>query len=485
MFQDFRIILKALGALWVLLSVAMCIPLAVGLYYADEGVAPIAYSACATLVTGILFFFVFQKTDEKHKFKKRSAFLFVTITWVGATVFGCLPYIFSGVCPSWIDAWFEAASGFTTTGATVISGLDSVPRSILLWRSLSQFLGGMGIIVLSLAVLPILGVGGMDVYRAEAPGPTSDKISSRVGETARALWIVYLLFALVQTLLLWFFGMSPFDAINHALTTMATGGFSTHDSSVGGFDSPAIDAIITIFMFFAGINFLLHYRLLIRGEFAMLRDRECRFYFIITLLAMIMVSLSLWYTTYPSLLTAIRYGTFQVSSILSSTGYGSADYLQWGLFSQAILLSLMVIGGCAGSTAGGIKCVRAMMLVKQGYRELNLMIHPKAVMPLKVGKNTVPAQVASSIFGFFFLYVLLVAVAGLAVTSSGVDLLTAYSGVVSALSNIGPGFGEIGPALNYAGLPDLAKIILAICMIVGRLEIMTVLVLFTRGFWSH
>jgi len=486
MIKDFRVILRALGGLWVLLAVSMCFPLAAAYFYQDPGLEPFFYSVCLAFVTGAFFYLVFSRTQKKDlekKFKKRNAFLFVTVAWFGATVFGCLPYYLSGVCDSLIDAWFEAASGFTTTGATILSGLDTMPKSILLWRSITQFLGGMGIIVLSLAVLPILGVGGMDVYRAEAPGPTSDKISSRISETARALWMVYLFFTFTEALILWWLGMTPFEAINHSLTTMATGGFSTRDASVGGFNSAAIDGVITFFMFCAGINFLLHYKLLIQGKFSILYDREFRFYFLLTAFSMLFVTFSLWGDVYSSLSESFRYASFQVASILSSTGYASADYLEWGFFSQAVILSLMVVGGSAGSTAGGVKCVRAMMLVKQGIRELNLMIHPKAVMPLKIGKNKVQNHVASSIFGFFFLYVMLVAISGLIICFSGVDLLTSYSGVVSALSNIGPGYGAIGPANNYASLPDLAKLVLSVCMIVGRLEIMTVLVLFTRAFW--
>jgi len=475
-------VFKTLGLLTMLLGVSMLIPFAVAVLYQDNGLQVLAMSSAVTFVIGFVLFVLCNRAGEQ--IRSRSAFFLVTAAWFSATVFGALPYYFSDMGLSLVDAWFESASGFTTTGATILTDIEATPKSILLWRSLTQFLGGMGIIVLSLAVLPLLGVGGMDLYRAEVPGPTSDKISARVSETARALWMVYLVFALVQTFVLCAFGMSLFDAVNHALTTMATGGFSTRNASIAAFDSAAIEFVVTFFMFLAGANFILHYRALVKGDFSLVADRELRFYTAITVGSILIVSAALWGVHYDTFGQAIRYGAFQVVSILTTTGYGTADYLLWGAFSQVLLLGLMVIGGSAGSTSGGIKCIRAMLLIKQGYRELYRMIHPKAVVSLKLGDSAVPAGVSSSVFGFFFLYITLVGATTLALTACGVDILTALSGVVSALSNVGPGLGEIGPMLNYSGLPDLAKILLCACMIVGRLEIMTVLVLFTSEYWS-
>ena len=479
---DRALLLKILGLLWLMLACAMLIPLTYGLCVNDSGVLPLTKSAACVFIVGSLFYLLNRHVDAQ--LRSRGAFLLVGLGWFSATVFGALPYYLSGFIASPLDAWFESVSGFTTTGATILRDIESLPKSLLLWRSLTQFLGGMGIIVLSLAILPVLGVGGMELFRAEAPGPTSDKISARVSETARALWLVYVLFTLLEALLLWLFGMSPFDAINHAFTTMATGGFSTKNASIGHYQSAAIEWIVSVFMFLAGVNFILHYHLIRRREFLMFKDAEFRFYGFMIFISALCIAFSLWGQQYASFHDSVRLASFQVTAIMSSTGFASADYLIWGAFAQSLIVLLMVIGGCAGSTGGGIKCVRAMMLVKQGYRELYRMVHPKAVLPLKLGKTQVPQHVIQAIFGFFFLYILLLGVASLALTASDVDMVTAFSSVVSALSNIGPGLGEVGPALNYAGLPDFAKFVLSACMIIGRLEIMTVLVLFTTEYWS-
>lgn len=480
--MNHRLIIKTLGALLGLLGITMMIPLGVALYYRDGAAGSFMIAALCTLsISAGMYFYA---RDASPPLPTKGAFFVVTATWVLGTVFGSLPYYISGSYPTLIDAWFESASGFTTTGASVLGDVESLPPSILLWRSLTQFLGGMGIVVLSLAVLPLLGVGGMDLYRAEAPGPTTDKLTARVSETARALWIVYLLFAAVETVLLYFCGMDPFDAVNHALTTMATGGFSTKNASIAGFDNAAIESVITLFMFFAGVNFLLHYRLIVRREFAQFANREFHFYLSIVVAATLMLTAVTWGVQYESIGPALRYTSFQVVSLLSTTGYATADYLEWGYFAQTLLLALMVIGGSAGSTAGGLKCIRALILFRQGKRELYRLIHRKAVLPLKVGRKSIPVHVSSAIIGFFFLYMFILLIAGLLLTACGIDIITSFSAVVSALSNIGPALGDVGPTSNYGALPQEAKLILSSCMIIGRLEILTVLVLFTREFWS-
>ncbi len=476
-----RLILKILGFLWLLLGLAMLVPLVYSLFNADSGTQPLLTSAGILLSLGGIIYLAFRRAESE--LKSREAFLLVSLAWFSTTVLGALPYLLSGFFDSPVDAWFESASGFTTTGATILIDIEAVPNSLLLWRSLSQFLGGMGIIVLSLAILPVLGVGGMDLYRAEAPGPKSDKIGARVADTARALWIIYVCFALLECVILYVLGMSFFDAVNHSLTTMATGGFSTKNASVAAFNSPAIEWVISVFMFLAGVNFLLHYRLILRRDHSVLADSEFRFYAVLAIAAILGITASLWGEQYDSFAEALRSSAFQVTSIMSSTGYATADYLTWGFFPQALLVILMVTGGCAGSTGGGIKCIRAILLVKQGYGELYRMIHPNAVRHLKVGQAVVSQSVSSAVFGYFYLYCLAFAVAGLILCASGVDLETSFSAVISALSNIGPGLGDVGPVLNYSGLPDLAKITLSACMIVGRLEVMTVLVLFTREYW--
>lgn len=459
----------------------MLIPLIVALGFQDKGLLPFCVSCTISFSLGAFLYYKFR--DAEKEVPKRTAFLMVSLSWLSATIIGALPFYISGSFVSFIDAWFESASGFTTTGASVLSNIEALPRSILLWRSLTQFMGGMGMIVLSLAILPLLGVGGMDLYRAEAPGPTSDKISSRVSQTARALWIVYVVFVLLQFICLFLLGMTPFDAINHAMTTMATGGFSTKNTSMAHYNSPAIDLVISFFMFCAGISFILHYRFFVRRELKVFKNRELRFYSLLTLFSILVLSFFLWGRSYDSFPETLRYVIFQVTSIMSSTGFGTADFALWAPFAQVFLLSLMVVGGSAGSTAGGIKCVRALLLIKQGVRELYLMIHPNAVRPLRIGTQVVSDQVTSAIFAFFYLYILLVGITTFALTLFGLDIITSVSAVISALSNIGPGLGEVGPSLNYGSLPNVVKMLLGFCMIVGRLEIFTVLVLFTPEFW--
>ena len=492
--MNWPVVLKILGVLFVMQAAAMLVPLGVAFYFDDGGIYEFSLGALIPFIIGTLLYFRYRK--DAGQLRTRSAILVVGSAWISMTVFGAIPFYLSGDFAAitqseavnasrslLVDAWFESASGFTTTGASVLGNIEGLPHAMLLWRSLTQFLGGMGIIVLSLAILPLLGVGGMQVYKAEVPGPTTDKLTARVSETARALWIVYVAFVLVEALLLYYFGMTPFDAINHSMTTMATGGFSTKNSSIGSFNSVAIEMVITVFMFLAGVNFLLHYRLLAKREFVALKDREFRFYISIIAACIVVVTVSIWGANYQSFTESLRYTVFNVVSLVSTTGFGTADFKLWTPFAQMVIIVLMVSGGSAGSTSGGIKCIRVMMLLKQGYRELYRLIHPKAVTPLKLGRNAVSEGVASAIFGYFFLYITLLGVTSLLITASGVDIVTAATGVISALSNIGPGLGEIGPALNYGNLPDLAKLLLSACMVVGRLEIFTILVLFTSEFW--
>ncbi|MCB0358131.1 MAG: potassium transporter [Bdellovibrionales bacterium] len=475
-----QMVIKTLGALLVLFALTMVIPLAVSMFHREPDMPAFAISIIVTLAVGACLYFLAR--HARGQLRSREAVLLVTLAWFAVTIFGSLPYyIYPEAFPTMVDAWFESASGFTTTGSTVITEIEALPHGTLLWRSLTQFIGGMGIIVLSVALLPLLGVGGMELYRAEVPGPTSDKISSRVSETARILWVVYVMFTIAQIVLLMWAGMSLFDAVNHTFTTMSTGGFSTKNASVAAYDSASIDAIITLFMFVAGMN--LHYRLFFRGDWSILKDREFQAYGLVAVSATVLLTVYTFGTAYPSVVDAFRYSIFQVVSISSTTGYGTADYALWGPFAHSIIILLMIVGGSAGSTAGGVKCVRVVMLLKQGYRELYLLIHRKAVYPVKLGGKTVPANVTSGVFAFFFLYFLTAVITVLFITATGVDIVTAFSGTISALSNIGPGLGEVGPVLNYQHLPDLAKVLLSTCMIIGRLEIFTVLVLFTSEYW--
>jgi trk system potassium uptake protein len=479
--MNITLVFKILGILLILFSGTMLLPLLINLIYAEGSIVEFALPALFTCLFGSVLFGLCHKAQGP--LSHRGAFLLVALVWFVVPFFGSLPFYLSGYFSTFIDAWFEASSGFTTTGATVIGDVESLSHGILFWRSFTQFVGGMGIIVLSLAILPILGVGGMSIFRAESPGPTNDKISARVSETARVLWGVYILFTLLVMILLSFCGLSIFDAINHAMTTMSTGGFSTRNDSIAGFNSVAVEIIIMLFMFLASINFLLHYRLLVLGETKLFKNSEVRFYTLVVVCSILLIAIDIWGKQYDTLGSAFRYASFQVLTLASSTGYATADFAIWSPFSQVLLLCLMIMGGCAGSTAGGIKGVRAQLLVKQGYRELIQLIHPRAVLSLKLGNQTVPSHISSAIFGFFFLYCVSLTIGTLIVTVAGLDVITAISTVISALSNIGPALGQAGPMLNYGEFPALAKGTLGVLMIIGRLELFTVLILFTPDFW--
>jgi len=342
----------------------------------------------------------------------------------------------------------------------------------------------MGIILFSIAILPLLGVGGMELYKAEVPGPTHDKIKPRIAETARTLWKVYLLISALEVLLLCAGGMNLFDAVCHTFTTLATGGFSTKGTSIEYYHSPYFETVFTVFMLLAGINFSLHYRLLLGNVKGLLRNSELRFFLSVFIIASLIIAINLRLNIFGSLTSSLRYAAFQVASILTTTGYSSNDFGNWPVLSQYLLLLLMFIGGCTGSTGGSIKCFRIMLLLKQGYRELYHMIHPHAVAPIKLGGKSVPLETMESVWGFFFLYFLLFAASSLIMTLLGLDLITAVSSVAASIGNVGPGLAAVGPAQNYYHLPTLGKWLLTFCMLIGRLEIYTVIVLFIPEFWK-
>lgn len=461
----------------------MLVPLGTAYFLSDASFSAFLKAAVFSLSSGLGLLVFFR--EASGRIELRGAILVVALVWTSFTLLGALPFYFAGVLPSFVDCWYEASSGFTATGSTVFSEVESLPSGILLWRSLTHFLGGMGVIVLSIAILPMVGVGGMDLYRAESPGPTKDKFTAKVSETARALWIVYMAMTVVAGFTYYFLGMSPFDALNHALSTMAAGGFSTKNESFASFGNPSLEIAASIFMVLSGINFLVHCRLFVRRDEKAIWDPELKFYLTLVLFATVLITFSLLFKSNSLALgEALRLAFFQVSSLISSTGFASADYNFWPPFAQLLLVILMVIGGCAGSPAGGLKCIRAMMLVKQAVRELHQMLHPKAILPLKLGRETVSANIASAIFAHFFLYLLLLVVICLLITASGVDIVTAVTSTISALSNMGPGLNETGPMNNYGGLPGHIKGLLAFVMIVGRLELFTILVLLSRDFWD-
>ena len=376
-------------------------------------------------------------------------------------------------------------SGFTTTGATILTDIEAMPHGLLFWRSLTHWLGGMGIIVLSLAVLPFLGVGGMQLFKAEVPGPVADKLTPRITETAKILWGVYMLLSAVEAVLLLLGGMTLFDALCHTFGTMATGGYSTRNASVGAYDSPYIDYVIVLFMFLAGANFSLHYRFL-RGQWYIYRrDREFLVYLGIVLVATLLIGGDLILNQNNSIADAIRYALFQVVSIQTTTGYGTADYEQWAPSSQYILWLLMFIGGCAGSTGGGLKVMRLHLLFKFSLTEFTRLLHPNAVVPVRMRNVAIPREVITNILGFFVIYIFVFALGVFILTLLGVDILTALGATIATLANIGPGLAEVGPTDNYAFIPAAGKWTLSLLMLMGRLELFTVLVLFSPAFWKR
>ena len=481
--MSWKKILNITGFLTFFLGLSMILPLVAGLGFSDGSAMPVLYSMLVALVCGATLIF-FSRSSIDESIDKREAMVAVALCWLAAGFVGALPFYFGQVLPSFSDAVFESFSGFTTTGASVLSAVEAVAPGYLLWRSFIQWLGGMGIIVLSLAILPLLGVGGMQLYIAEVPSPVPDKLQPRVRETAKTLWKVYILFSLGELLLLKACGLNLFDALCHTFTTMPTGGFSTRNLSIAAYDSVFVDGVVVLFMLFAGINFSLHYQMLRGKPLAFWKDTECRFFLLLVAVLIALVSWDIFGSIYDTLGSAVRYSAFQVVSIITTTGFATADYEVWPALSQLILFICMFIGASAGSTGGGMKCVRLLLGVKYCYKELFSLIHPKAVTHVKLAGKTIPEDVMRSIMGFLCLYVLLFVICSMILAAMGVDAVTSVAAVAASLGNIGPGFGEVGPLDNFAAIPLAGKWLLAWCMLLGRLEIYTIIILLVPEFWK-
>lgn len=480
--MNWRHILGLLGLLFMFIGTAMLFPLGFSIYYQDQGLAPLVWSSSIAIFTGFVLHIIFRK-QESSSISHREGILIVAAAWTSAGFIGSLPFMLGGfISPT--DAIFESFSGFTTTGASILNNIEGLPPGILMWRSFTHWLGGMGIIVLSLAILPFLGVGGMQLYKAEVSGPSPDKLKPRIKDTAMILWKVYLLFTFVLFLLLLAGGMNLFDSLCHTFGTVATGGFSNKNNSVAYFNSAYIDWILTVFMFLCGVSFALHFKMLSGKTADVRKSPELKFFSLIVIL-LILVATIFTYSHHDSWVLALRYSAFQIVSIITSTGYATYDYLLWPAIAQVILLFCMFMGGCAGSTAGGIKCMRAMLLLKLGYRELFKIVHPHAVRPVKMGNTLIRDDVLNGVVGFIIIYLTLMVISSLLIAAMGVDFVTSLTSVLACISNIGPGFGQVGPASNFAMLPEPAKWILSLCMIMGRLEIYTIVVLFIPAFWKN
>jgi trk system potassium uptake protein TrkH len=434
-------VLFLLGRLLVALSAALLIPAVAAAFLGGDEARAFFMAAGIAGVVGILVERTFRRGLESP-FRRREAFMLVAVTWVMASVVGALPYIFIKGPGFIIDGLFESASGFTTTGASILDHLESEPPGLLLWRSLTQWLGGMGIIVLGIAILPKLAVGGMQLLGAEAPGPATEKLTPRIAQTAKALWGIYVLFTALQCGVLIWLGMGPFDAINHAFTTMATGGFSTNASSIGAYGG-AIQIAVTVFMLLAGVNFVLHFNLLRGRPLKLAGDAELRFYIgVVTVAALLLAADLLIHNEADGVLDALRLGAFQSTAIVSTTGFATADFDAWPHFSRSLLFMLMFVGGCAGSTAGSVKVVRVLIVFKKLGVELKRFLQPRGVFPVRVGRRAIPDDIVSQVTTFFLLFLALFATGGLLLSMTGLDLVSAFSASAACLGNVGPGFGQ-------------------------------------------
>lgn len=477
-----KIIIRVLGFLLILEALFMlsCIPFSI--YYSENDWMALALSSGIILAIGL--FIAIRTRDAQKSLGIREGYIIVSLAWLVFSLGGMLPFYFHGSIPSITDAFFETMSGFTTTGSTILTDIEALPHALLFWRSMTQWLGGMGIIVLSLAILPILGIGGMQLFVAEVPGPTPDKLHPRVTGTAKRLWGIYILFTFLEIVLLMLGGMSFFDAINHAFTTMATGGYSTKNASIAAFPSPYIQYVITFFMFVAGTNFTLSYFAL-HGKFnKVFTNEEFRFYTIIILVYSIFIGLGLFFSHQGGIEKSFRDSLFQVVSIITTTGYITSDYLKWGPFLIVLIFTLMFLGGSAGSTGGGIKIVRILILMKNSLMELKRLIHPKAIIPVRLNKRAVPQQIVTNVLAFTVLYLVLVAFGTIFISATGGDFETSVGAILTCLGNIGPGLGKVGPVENFAHMTDTAKWFLSFNMLLGRLELFTVLILFSPNFWK-
>ncbi len=467
---------------WLLGSLAgfQLLPFALALVL-GESAWPYAASAGAALVGAAAM--VRGTRQRAWALRPRDGFFVVGFGWFLIAAFGALPYVFTDTLGP-LDAWFESVSGFTTTGSTVLAQLETRPRALLLWRALTQWIGGMGIILFTIAILPLLGIGGMQLFRAEVPGPIAEKVTPRLVETARRLWLIYVGLTVAETAALVLAGLAPFEAMCHAFTTLATGGFSTRDLSVGAFDSAAIEWIVTVFMFLAGVNFVLHYRIVAGRGREVTADAELRYFCAVAVAATALVCFERLQTSLsPG--EALRVAAFQVVSLLTTTGYVTADFERWSPLTHLVFILLMVLGGMAGSTGGGVKSLRALLAIRALNATFERLIHPRAIRSVKYAGRPVGDDVLAGIWTFFTAYFLIAALAAAVVAAAGYDLVTAFSAAFTALSNVGPGLGEVGAYDNFAALPGFVKAVLTLCMLAGRLEVFTVLVLVVPRFWRR
>ena len=475
---------RIIGILLMLFSTTMLPAAGVGLYYAEQAREAFLIAFLITLLVGFLIWLPVR--GQRRELRTRDGYLITVLFWLVLGLFGAIPlYLLDMPNLSVADSVFESFSGLTTTGATVITGLDTLPRALLFYRQQLQWFGGMGIIVLAVAILPMLGVGGMQLYRAEMPGPLKEnKLTPRIAETAKVLWYIYASLTAACALAYWLAGMEPFDAIGHSFSTVAIGGFSTHDASIGYYDSALIESICILFMIISGINFALHFlawrQRSIRNYW---QDPECRAYILILAAAFIVCCVVLIHYQYHDVWTSIRYAAFQTVSIATTTGFGITDFSAWPTLLPFLLIYLSFIGASAGSTGGGMKVIRVVLLYKQGARETKRLLHPQGIFPVKLGNRAVPDRVVEAVWGFCAVYIFAFAVLFLLLLGTGLDFVTAFSALAACINNLGPGLGQV--AAHYGDLQDGVKWLLSFAMLLGRLEVFTLLVILTPMFWRN
>jgi trk system potassium uptake protein TrkH len=477
-------VFAVLGGVVMLFSMAMLVPLAFAWFGGDAGLSAYDEALAITFTCGALLFFICRR--ERRELRPRDGFLLVSLVWTVLPAFGMLPLLLHIPGLSVTDAYFEAVSGMTTTGATVLTDLDKLPASINVWRCFMVLIGGMGILVLAVAILPLLGVGGSQVFKAETPGPMKDeKLTPRIAGTARGLWTVYFVIALACMFAYRWAGMGWTDAFMHMCSTMGLGGFAAYDASFAAFDSPAIEAVAVVFMLLAGLNFALYFLVWRQRSLRPLwRDAEARAYVALMAGSVLLVTIFLLANgVYPDFTTAFRYAAFNVVSIATTTGFATTDYAQWPIFAPVFMLLLCCFATCAGSTGGGVKLVRALLLLKQAKREFRRIVHPRAIIPVKLGGTAVPNEILFSVLAFMLIYGVVLIGATMLLLASGLEVVTAFTAVVACINNTGPGLGQVGPAGNFAGLTDFQTWVLTATMLLGRLELFSLIVLFTPGFW--
>ena len=488
-------VLNIIGIIIVLLGISMLPSVLWSIYYVEADVMQLLYSSLITIGFGTILysFSIFRKRNQKNiDLSLKDGFTVVSIAWISMSFFAALPYYFSLNDFSYTNSFFEAMSGLTTTGATILGDsnymIEDLSHGLLFWRSFTQFIGGMGIIVFSIAILPLLGIGGVQLFKAEVAGPTADKITPRIKQTAKLLWTIYIGLILILVGLLYMQGMSFFDSLCHSFTTISTAGFSTHSESIKFFNSPSIEWTIIIFMFIAATNFTLHYTLISKRKFNYFKNEEFRIYFFlfvfISLIIFVNISTSNIFN-YSFNIDTFRHAVFTTTTLLSTTGYVTENFELWPNFSQMIIFFLFFLGGTAGSTTGGLKLIRTVLIFKYLYYEMKRLIHPSSVYTIKIGNNIVEDNVIKSTLGFYLFYIFIFVITSILISMFNIDIITSLSVAASSIGNIGPGLGQIGPYDNWGHFPSIVKWISCFCMLLGRLEIFTVMILFSRLFWKH